>query len=48
MSPKRSQVSPLNFISCNCEIGAKSDGLVLIFTPGSFLIACAANFDSKL
>src|SRR4029077_16668725 len=37
ISPKRSQVSPLNFISCNCETGAKSVDEVLTLTPGRCL-----------
>src|SRR6185437_4453042 len=35
ISPNLSQVSPLKRMSCICEIGAKSVGLVLIFTPGN-------------
>ena len=32
--PKRSQVSPLKRIICNCSSGAKSVGLVLMRVPG--------------
>ena len=34
IGPNRSHVSPLNRCICNCSIGAKSVGLVLIFVPG--------------
>jgi hypothetical protein len=37
MSPKRSQVSPLNLWSFSCDSGAKSVALVFTLMPGSRL-----------
>src|SRR4051794_32411346 len=51
-SPNRSHFSPLNLSNCSCEIGAKSEGLVLTLMPGSrppssrslMLAACFITF----